>query len=92
MLLKFDWLTFKKIYGSSGPREPSRDLVSTGGKQKFTIFEVFRAYVREFSIFFHEIYMVARSYQVVAASIKSLLINALVSLETMLKVPILALF
>ena len=65
----------------------SRDFFSTGGKQKFAIFEVFRAYLREFSIFFHEIYMVARSYQALAADIKSLLISALVSLETRLKSP-----
>ena len=51
------------------------------------IFEVFRAYLREFSIFFREIFMVARSHRVLAADIKSLLISALVSLETRLKVP-----
>ena len=56
------------------------------------IFEVFRAYLREFFIFFHEIFMVARSHQVLAADIKSLFISALVSLETRLKVPILAIF
>ena len=56
------------------------------------IFEDFRAYLKEFSIFSHEIYMVARSYQILAADIKSLLISALVSLETRLKVPILAIF
>ena len=56
------------------------------------IFEVFRAYLREFLIFFHEIFMVARSHQVLAADIKSLFISALVSLETRLKVPILAIF
>ena len=56
------------------------------------IFEVFRAYLREFSIFFHEIFMVERSDRVLAADIKSLLISFLVSLETMLKVPILAIF
>ena len=42
-----------------------------GGKRKFAIFEIFRAYLREFSIFFHEIYMVAKSYRVLAANIKS---------------------
>ena len=56
------------------------------------IFEVFRAYLREFSIFFHEIFMVARSHRVLAADIKSLLISALGSLETRLGVPILAIF
>ena len=56
------------------------------------IFEVFRSYIREFSIFFHEIFMVARSHRVPAADIKSLLISALGSLATRLKVPILAIF
>ena len=55
------------------------------GKRKFAIFEVFRAYLGDFSIFFHETYMIARSYQVLAADIKSLLISALVSLEASLK-------
>ena len=73
-------------------KQLSRDLFSTGGKRKFAIFEVFRAYVSEFSIFFHKIYIVARFYQVPAVNIKSLLISALVSLETRLKVPILAIF
>ena len=83
---------FKKtIHGFSGSRELSRDL-STEGKRKFAIFEVFRAYLEEFSIFFRDIYMVARSYQALAADIKSLLVTALVSLETRLKVPILAIF
>ena len=61
-------------------------------KWNFQFFRVFRAYLREFSIFFHEIHIVARSYQALAADIKSLLIKALVSLETRLKVSILANF
>ena len=52
------------------------------------IFEVFRAYLREFLIFFHEIFMVARSNQVLAADIKSSFISALGSLETRPKVKI----
>ena len=83
---------YKNFHGSSGPRELSRDLFSTVGKRKFAIFEVFRAHLSEFSILFHEIYMVARSYQVLAADIKRWLISALVGLETRLKVPILAIF
>ena len=43
-----------------------------------------KLYVREFSVFCHEIYMVARSYRVLAADIKS----ALGSLETRPKVKI----
>ena len=44
--------------------------------------------LKERSIFFHEIYMVASYYQVLAADIKSLLISALTSLETRVQVPI----
>ena len=49
MLLKFYWITLKDIQGSSFPRELSRHLYLTGGKddrgkQKFAIFEDFRAY------------------------------------------------
>ena len=51
----------KKIQGFSRSRELSCDLFSTGGKQKSMIFEVFRAYLGEFSIFLGEICMVARS-------------------------------
>ena len=40
----------------------------------------------EFSIVLYEIYMVARSYRVRVADIKSLLVSALVSLETRFKV------
>ena len=52
------------------------------------VFEVFRAYLREFLTFFHEIFMVARS----CGRNKKLLVSALVSLEKRLKVPILAIF
>ena len=60
----------------------SRDLFSSRGKRKIVVFEVFSVYLRKFSIFFYEIFMVARSHRVLAADIKSLLISALVSLET----------
>ena len=55
-------------------------------------FEDFRAYLMEFSIYFHEIPMVARSYPILAADIKNLLTISLVSLETRLNFPILAIF
>ena len=63
-------------------------MTSSLGKQKLAIFEVFGAYLKELSIFFHEIFIVTRSYQVLAADIKSLLISALISLKMRLKVPI----
>ena len=91
LYIKLHWLTFENIQGSGGPIELSGDLFLTRSKRKL-VFVFFRVYFREFSIFFHEIFIVARSYRVLAADIKSLLISALVSLETRLKVPILALF
>ena len=51
-----------KSHASSGPMELSRDLFSTRGKRKLAILEVFRAYLMEFSLFRHKIYIVARSY------------------------------
>ena len=90
MSLKFYWLALKKIKGSTCPRELSRDLFSTGGKRKFAIFKVFRAYLRVFDIFSYNFFVVASSYPVLAAKINSLLISALVCLETKLNVPILS--
>ena len=81
----------KKIQGSSCPRELSRDLFWTKSKRKFVTFEVLRAYLREFSISFHEILMIARFLRDLAADIKDLP-SALLSLETRLKVKILAIF
>ena len=52
----------------------SREVLSKKGKQKFGIF---RAHFREFSIYFHEIFMVASSYRVLAADIERLLISSL---------------
>ena len=43
MLLKFYWLTFKKEFKSLATLRSSH-----------AIFEVFRAHLKEFSIFFHE--------------------------------------
>ena len=67
-------------------------MTSSLGKQKLAIFEVFGAYLKELSIFFHEIFIVTRSYQVLAADIKSLLISATVNLETRFRVQILPIF
>ena len=78
---KFYWITFKKNC-------LSRELFTTGGKRKLSVLEVFRAYLKDFSIFFREIYMVARSFYILAEDIKSLFVSTLVSLETRLKVPI----
>ena len=80
------------MQGSSCPRELSFDLFSTGDKRQFSIFKVFRSYLREFSIFVHEICLVARSYRVLAANIKILLIKALVCPETRLTVQNFAFF
>ena len=53
------------------------------------IFELFKVYLREFSIFVHEIVLVARSYRFLATDIKSLIVGALAK---RLKIPILAIF
>ena len=55
-------------------------------------FSKFLEPISEFSIFFHEIFMVARSDRILATHINSLLICALVGLETRLKVSILTIF
>ena len=81
LLAKF----LKKFQGSSCPRELSSDLSSAVDIRNFAIFEDFRAYLREFLIFVHEIFTIARSYQVLAADIKSLLESAQVSLEKRLR-------
>ena len=80
---------YKKIQGSSRPKELSRDFFSTGGKWKFAILGVFRAHLRQFSIFFHKFFMVVRSYRLLATHIKSMLISILVGLERRFKVSIL---
>ena len=81
LVTKIQLANFKNLKGSSCSTELSRDLFSTGGKRKFAIFEVFRAYLTEFSIFLHEIF-IARSYRVLATHIKSLFVSALIGLET----------
>ena len=81
----------KKINGSSGPRELSRDLLSTGGERKLSVFEVLE-HISEFSKFSREIYLLSRSYRALAENIKNLLISALVSVETRLKFPTFAIF
>ena len=52
----------------------------------------FLEHISEFSIFFQEICMVARSYQALVADTESLLERALVSLKTKLQVKIFAIF
>ena len=84
LVLKFYWLTFKKIQGSSCSRELSSDLLLTGVKRKFAIYR-FLEHISEFSIFFYKIFMVARFDRVLATLIRSLLISALVGLKTRLK-------
>ena len=94
MLTKLYWLPFKKTFKALASLEScqlSRDLFLSGVDEKVQ-FSRFLEHILEFSIFFHEIYMVERSYQVLALDIKSLLLSAPVSLETRLKVPILDIF
>ena len=55
-------------------------------------FSRFLEHISEFSKFFREIYMLARSYRALAENINNLLISALVSVEARIKVPIFAIF
>ena len=59
--------------------------VTERGKRNLAIFEVLRAYLRESLTFF-----IARSYRVLVVDIKGLIISVLVTLETRIIVPILA--
>ena len=54
------------------------------------MFEFFKAYLKEFLIFPHEILIVARQYRVLAAHIKDLIVSAIVTLETRLRFQFLA--
>ena len=68
-----------KFHVSSSPREPSGDLFSTGSKRNSTIFEDLKAHLIDFSIFFHEYCLIARSYCVLVVDINSLIVSALVA-------------
>ena len=81
---------WKKFQGSSFPSELSRDLYSTGGKQKFAIFKIFRAYL-EFSVFLHEIFIVDHLIKFLRQTTKVCL-SPLVILKTRIRVPILQFF
>ena len=59
-------------------------------KWNLAIFEIFRTYIRKFSIYFHEMFLVARFYRVLVVDIKTLILNNLVTLE--MKVLMLAFF
>ena len=62
ILLKFYWLTFEKNLKALTALGSCHVSSSRQGVNKTAIFEVFRAYLREFSISFHEIFMVIRSF------------------------------
>ena len=68
-------------------------MTSIGGVvyKKFTIFEIFVAYLSEFLIFLR-VFLVARSYRVLVIKSRVLIMGALVTQETRLKVPCLAVF
>ena len=48
---------YKYFQGSGGSRELSSDFSSTRGKRKLVVFDVFRPYLKDFSLFFHEIFI-----------------------------------
>ena len=49
--------------------------------KKSMIFEVFREYICEFFIFLRENFLVARSYRVLVIDVKSVIMEALVTLS-----------
>ena len=68
-------------------------LQGSGGSRELVVFDVFRPYLKDFSLFFHEIFIDSKILiPVLAAEIKSLIVSVLVTLETRLKVPILPIF
>ena len=60
--------------------------------KKFMIFKVFGVYLSEFLIFLHEIFFGSKILPSSCDNIKILIMGALVTLETRLKVSILAIF
>ena len=91
LYIKLHWLTFENIQGSGGPIELSGDLFLTRSKRKLVF--VFLEYISgSFQYFFMKSFMAARFYRVLAADIKSLIISAIVILQTRQKVLILAIF
>ena len=91
ILLKFYRLTFKKLFTALAAPGNCHVASSCLGGNKLLILEVFRAYLREFSIFLHAIFFACSILSYLILS-KSVVRNALVTLKTRLKVPILAIF
>ena len=93
VLSKSYWTAFTTIFETLSALEVSHVTISGGTVYKRSmIFEVFGAYLSELLIFLHEIFFVAISCRVLVINIKSLIVGALVTLETRIKVPILAFF
>ena len=61
LVLKFNWLTLKKLHSSGGSRKLPSDIFSPEGKQNLPVSEVFREYLTKFSIFFHGQFFVCKN-------------------------------
>ena len=90
--LKFYWLTFEKIHSSSGLGSCHVTSSQEGVNENLRFSRFLGHILWSFKYFFHEISMVARYYRVLTVDIKTSLTNALFSLETRPKVPLLAIF
>ena len=86
VLPKSSWIAFTTIFETLSALAVCH-VTSIGGVvyKKSKIFDVFGAYLSKLLIFLHEIFLIARSYQVFVINIK-------ITLDTRLKVSILAVF
>ena len=93
VLSKSSWTNSKLIFKTLSALGACHVTIIGGIVYKRSmIFEVFESNLGKFLIFLREIVLVARSCLVVVINIKILIIDALVTLEASLKVPILAVF
>ena len=87
------WTTFKTIFETVLALGTCHVTIIEGVVyKKSMIFEFSCEYLSEYVTFLCKIFLVARSYLVVVINIKTLTMGALVTLETRLKLPILAVF
>ena len=89
VLLKSSWTTFKTTFEALSALGT---IIGGVVYKKSMIFKVFGVYVSEFLILLLKSSLVVRSYRVLVANIKIFIMDALVTLGTRLKVPILAIF
>ena len=93
VLPKSYWTTFKTIFEALSARGPVTWPSLEGWYTRNPWFSRFLEYISaSFWYFFMKSFLVVRSYRVLVINIKILIMGALATLETRLKVPILAIF